>query len=91
VVLCVIPALVWADTPPKFLLQSISEHTLVHSKKCNVDSRNMKSVECLIYADQKADIVYVVLFNDKLDIILILMNDKDDKEHLLWCHQRLCT
>lgn len=87
--LCLASVLALAEKPPKPLLEHISSHKLVHAKKCNVAFLNIKHVECMIYHDEARDTVWIVLFDDKLDITHIARN-KAGKEELLWCHEKVC-
>ena len=90
VILCALPVIVLADTPPQALTEHISSKQLVYAKKCNVDFLGLKHVECLIYYDAERDTAWIVLYNDKLVITHIAVNQKG-KETLVWCHQRICV
>lgn len=91
VILCIIPALVFArDSPPKALMEHISSHKLVYAKKCNVEFLKLKHVECLIFHDEAKDRVWLVLFDNKLNITHVAVNNKG-KEELVWCNERTCV
>lgn len=90
VILCAVPAIVLADTPPKALLQHISSQQLVHSKQCNVEFLGLKNVECMLYYDNSKDTLWLVLYDKKLNITHIGVNQQG-KESLVWCHQRICV
>ncbi len=89
VALCILPALVWADVPPQPLLNYISSHKLINSKKCDVPFLNVKSTECMVYLDKKKDRIWVVLFDSKLNITHVIVNNKG-KEELVWCRDNVC-
>jgi hypothetical protein len=90
VLLCLVPVLVLADTPPKALLKHISSHKLVHDKRCNVAFLNLKHVQCMIYYDEARDTTWLVLFDEKINITHVARN-KAGKEEVLWCHERVCV
>lgn len=77
------------ETPPQALLTHISSHPIVHDKLCNVESLKLKNVECLIMYDEKHDVVWVVLFDDELDITRIIAS-KGNQEAYVWCRQDIC-
>lgn len=89
VAVCVIPALVWAR-PPQPLLEHISSHPIINDKKCNVPFLKLKSVECMVYYDRKNDRVWLVLFDAKLNITHVAVNNKG-KEELVWCKEDVCV
>jgi hypothetical protein len=81
---------VWADTPPQPLLDHISSQRLVYNKKCDVKSLRLTNVECMIFFDDTSEVVWVVLYDDKLDIMRII-SAKEGKETYVWCRSNICT
>lgn len=73
----------FADTPPKEMLEKIASTTIiVHDKRCLFHG---VSIDCLILADEKNDVFYLILYNDRAEINQIVAV-KDKKEYVLWKH-----
>lgn len=86
VFLCALSAL--ADKPPQTLLTHLGGQKMVHDKQCNYQA--MKHVECLIYWQEKGQVVWLVLFNNEVEIILIVAV-KDKQEIVVWCRNTVCV
>lgn len=69
--------------PPQELLGYIGQLTLVHDKKCNVESQKLKNVECLIYA-KDSDTIFIVLFTDDQSTITQIIFANRQEEKVLW-------
>ena len=70
--------------PPQVLFDQINEAELVHSKKCNVKSLDLYDVECMVYWNEQTETVWVVLFDDELEITHVIANGPDRIERVLW-------
>ncbi len=89
VLLIAAAAAIAKETPPQPLLDKINEHELVYSKKCDVKSLNVTGVECLIFYDRPRDTIWVVLFDDNIDITRIF-SASNKKETHVWCRRDVC-
>lgn len=69
------------EKPPQELFELIHVNPIVHQGQCNFHA--YKGVDCLIYFNPKERIIYLVLFNTKLEVTLIV-EVKDEKERILW-------
>lgn len=87
-----VSTVIWAkDGPPDALMKHIISTQLVYSKQCKVASLKIEHAECLIYYSAGEDAVYVVLFNEMLDVTHVILNDKQKREVILWCHPTKCA
>ena len=75
------------EEPPKALLAKVTGK-LVHEEKCNFHEE--KNVECLIYFDEKSDTVWLMLFDDNLNIYKVVSVDNQKKEKVEWCRSNVC-
>ena len=73
---------VFAERPPKRMLEYVTSHKLAHDGKCNIKSQ--KGVECLIYYDEANDIIWLILFDSPPTRITAIIGVKDGKETVLW-------
>lgn len=87
-VLMVAAAAVYAA--PQSLMRHVASFPVVFDQKCNVPSLGIRQMECIITFDQVNNAVYVVLFNDNLDVVRVIVNH-NGKEHELWCHPTVCS
>lgn len=94
VFLCAVtPAL--ADKPPDSLFKHVTTTSrLVHSGKCNVKSLNIVNTRCVIFYNEPADSIWVVLFdedkNGQPSVTRVILVTKDEQEHSAWCRQDVC-
>jgi len=73
---------VFAERPPKRMLEYVTSHKLAHDGKCDIKSQ--KGVECLIYYDEANDIIWLILFDNPPTRITAIIGVKDGKETVLW-------
>lgn len=85
-----VTAAIAVETPPLALLQHVSSHPIVHSDECRVPSLGIQDRSCLIYFDEKNDAVWVVLFDDNVDITHVIVNVKG-QEAIAWCRADACA
>lgn len=83
-------AAIAVETPPRALLQHVSNFPIVHSDECNVKSLGIEDRSCLIYYDERNDAVWVVLFDDNVDITHVIVNVKG-QEAVAWCRVDACA
>ena len=88
VLACAAPA-VFAKPPPALMHVIVSTSDVVHDKKCDVASLQIKEQECLITYNEKDEIVYIILFDGKLEIERIIAVH-NQKETFLWCRPTVC-
>jgi len=87
VLLCaVFPAL--AEKPPQALLREINRYPVAHNGTCK---RASDTLDCMIFRNKKDNLVYVVLFDDDLEITHIIKAYSDMTEELLFCRSDQCT
>ena len=87
VFICAFPALAQPDQPPKELAAYVQQYQLVHRGRC--DFQTLAGVPCLIYVDGGRDIIYLILFSEKLEVTHIAAV-KGDEEHIIWCSTTVC-
>lgn len=75
---------------PRSLLAHVSSFPVVFDKKCNVPSLGIRQMECIITHDQKNNAVYVVLFDDNIEVVRVIVNH-NGKEQSLWCSPLVCV
>lgn len=52
--------------PPDELLFYVMQQRMVHDQKCTI--KHIKNVECFVFADDKQGLLWIILFDDKLEI-----------------------
>lgn len=82
-ILMVAATAVFAEKPPKELVQFVSQFPVVYDKKCDVPSQKMKDVECLIFAVNR-DTIFLVLFTADQSAITHIFVATKNEEKLLW-------
>lgn len=82
VALCMLLPVFAAEMPPEPLARHVLNQTLKHDGKCNVASH--KNVECLIFVDPKHNLVWLVLFNPKLEPTHVIAVGNDERINYVW-------
>lgn len=90
VALCSFP--VWAkpEEPPQPLQQYIMRFPLVYQGECDVESLRVKGAPCLIFYDGEHEVIWLVLFNKKLETIRIIAV-KNKEETTVWIRSDMTT
>lgn len=91
-VLTVASCAVWADKPPKELMQVAASNPIVHDQTCNFQEE--KDIECLIMYDSIRSIVWLILFDADKDGNLTIYKVAaihDKREMVLWCRSDKCV
>jgi len=87
VLLC-LSTLAFGGKPPQALLREINYYPVAHNGTCK---RASDTLDCMIFRNKKDNLVYVVLFDDDLEITHIIKAYNDMTEELLFCRSDQCT
>ena len=70
------------ETPPESLVNQYKDLPVKWDKRC--DFHKQLNVQCLIQYDEDNDVVWLLLFDENINITEVVKVTADKKEHVLW-------
>lgn len=93
IVLLIAASVALADEPPRSLYERVTTTSvLVHQGTCSLPAKNLVDVLCLVYYNQKDELVWMVALDQVTGNMAVshVVMMKEGHSVIAWCRQDVC-